>query len=279
MDAQFEKMLEVQREAWNNSSAKWKKWDNAVMEFLSPMNNEMIRMLQVRDDDIILDVATGTGEPGLTIASLLKKGKVVGLDLAEEMLAIASENATRRGIQNFETICSDVSTLPFKDESFDGITCRLGFMFFPDMQLALKEMMRVLKPGGQIVASVWNVPEKNLWVSISMERMISMLQLKVPAPGAPGIFRCAQPGCMADMFKQAGLNNLMEHEVIGRLPSKTLESYWNFVSEVSSPLAFSKAEPAVKEDIKKEVLAIVSKKFPDGNIELESNALVIRGEK
>lgn len=82
-------------------------------------------------------------------------------DLAEGMVDIARENALMRGINNIETLTCDVSDIPFLDNSFDAISCRFGFMFFPDMLLAAKEMHRVLKPGGRIATSVWNVPEKN----------------------------------------------------------------------------------------------------------------------
>src|SRR5688572_4814355 len=84
MEAQLEKIREVQKEAWNKSSSGWKKWDDLMMNFLKPLNTEMIRMLNLNDTDIVLDVATGTGEPGLTIASLLKSGKVVGIDLQKK---------------------------------------------------------------------------------------------------------------------------------------------------------------------------------------------------
>src|SRR5688572_27140414 len=217
MDLLLEKIRDTQKESWNKSSSGWKKWDDMFMSFLRPVGEEMIRMLRVSGDDYIMDVATGTGEPGLTIATLLSSGKVIGTDLAEDMLTIARENALKRGLQNFETACCDVSALPFKDESFDSICCRCGFMFFPDMEIALKEMIRVLKPGGRIVAAVWNVPEKNFWISASMQTMIEKLQLKSPVNGAPGLFRCAQPDLMADMFKKNGLKEIEEKEIIGKL--------------------------------------------------------------
>ena len=81
MEPQLEKIREVQKEAWNKSSVGWKKWDDVFMEFLKPMLEEMIKMLHLKDDGLVLDVATGTGEPGLTIASILKNGKVVMLIL------------------------------------------------------------------------------------------------------------------------------------------------------------------------------------------------------
>ena len=279
MEPQLEKIREVQKEAWNKSSAGWKKWDDIMMEFLKPMCDEMIRMLRLKDDDIVLDVATGTGEPGLTIASLLKNGKVTAIDLSEKMLAVAEENALKRGIKNFETICCDVSALPFANGTFTAITCRMGFNLFPNMDLALSEMVRVLKPGGRIVASVWNTPEKNPWVSASMQTMISMLQLTPPAEGAPGIYRCSKPGLMADLFANAGLKDIRQKEAEGKLQFENSATYWSFITETSSPVAFFKADEALQQQIKQTVLDKVTRKSLNDNIALESNAIIIYGEK
>ena len=279
MEPELEKIREVQKDAWNKSSAGWKKWDEMTMNFMKPVGDEIIHALQLKDTDTVLDVATGTVEPGLTMAAMLTRGKVIATDLAEEMLAVAAENAAKRNIKNFETRCCDVSALPFEDNTFDAVSCRFGFMLFPDMQLALSEMVRLLKPGGRIATGVWGAAEKNSWISTSMGTMISMLQLKLPSPGAPGVFRCAEQGLMTDLFAQAGLKNISEKEVVGKLTCSTLDVYWSFITEVSSPVAFSKADNALKLQIKEEILGKVKQKYPSGNIAIDSNAIVICGEK
>ena len=192
MEIQLEQIREQQKESWNKFSSGWKKWDELTMDFVKPMGDEIIRLLKPKDDDMVLDVAAGTGEPGLTIATMLRNGKVISTDLAEGMLEVAREKAAKRGIKNFETKVCDVSELPFADNTFDAVSCRFGFMFFPDMLLAAKEMMRVLKPGGRIATAVWNVPEKNFWVTAIMTSINKNMQLPPPPPGAPGMFRCAK---------------------------------------------------------------------------------------
>jgi len=279
MEPQLEKIRETQKESWNKSSQGWKKWDDITMRFLKPLGDEMITMLQLKTNDHVLDVATGTGEPGLTMASLVKDGRVTATDLAAEMLAIAKDNAYQRGNKNFETVCCDVSEMPFEDNTFDAISCRLGFMFFPDMQLALREMIRILKPGGRICTAVWSIPEKNPWISISMNTMISKLQLTPPPPGAPGLFRCANPGFMENLFREEGLKGIMEKEVQGNLVCDSLETYWSFITEVACPMAFKQADDATKHLIKDELLGKIQQVNPGRGIQLGSSAIVISGEK
>ena len=259
----------------------WKKWDDLTMNFLKPVGDEIIHLIKPKGVDMVLDVASGTGEPGLTIATRLRGGIVVGTDISEGMLEVARENAARRGIKNFEIIASDVSELPFPDNSFDSISCRFGLMFFPDMLLATKEMVRVLKPGGRIAAAVWNVPEKNFWASAILSVINKNMQLVPPPPGAPGLFRCAKSGFIADLFKQAGLRNISETEVGGKLNVGSTDTYWNFMTEVVAPVvaALSNADDAMKTKIKSEVFESVSQKYPNGKVAIDSNALVIYGEK
>jgi len=281
MEQQLEQIREQQKASWNKFSSGWKKWDDLTMDFLKPMGTEIIKQLNLKSNDVVLDVAAGTGEPGLTIATALPEGKVIITDLAEDMLEIARENAMLRGIKNIETVACDVCELPFPDNTFDAISCRFGFMFFPDMLLAAKEMARVLKPGGRIATSVWNVPEKNFWVTAIMGTINRNMELSGPPPGAPGMFRCAQDGFMADLFQQAGLKNISQKEVSGKLNSKTTDTYWNMMTEVGAPIvaALSKADDAMKEKIKTEVYELVNQKYPDGNVVIDSSALVIYGEK
>ncbi len=281
MEQQLEQIRDQQKQSWNKFSAGWKKWDKLVMDFLSPMGDEIIRLLNPQKTDVILDVASGTGEPGLTIAAKLSGGKVIITDLADHMLEIARENAESRGIYNIETVTCDVCDLPFPDNTFDAISCRFGFMFFPDMLLAANEMVRVLKPGGKIATSVWNVPEKNFWVTAIMGTINKNMELPPPPPGSPGMFRCAKDGLISDIFSQAGLKNISQTEIFGKLNCKTSDAYWGMQTEVGAPIvaALGKASDDVKEKIKIETYAALSQKYPNGNIIIDSSALIIYGEK
>ncbi len=281
MEAKLVQIREQQKEIWNRFSPGWKKWDDLTMNFLKPMGDEMIHLLKPNGVDMVLDVASGTGEPGLTIATNLRGGIVVATDLSEGMLKVARENAIRRGIKNFEITTADVSELPFPDNSFDAVSCRFGFMFFPDMLIAVNEMVRVLKPGGRIAAAVWNVPEKNFWATAILSVINKNMQLMPPPPGAPGLFRCAKSGFIADLFRQAGLKKISETEVTGKLSIGTTEAYWNFMTEVVAPVvaALSNASDAMKTGIRREVFELIDTKYPEGKVAIDSSALITYSEK
>ncbi|MCC6600530.1 MAG: class I SAM-dependent methyltransferase [Crocinitomicaceae bacterium] len=272
---------DAQKASWNKFSQGWKQWDAKIMDFLKPTGDLMIDLLALKNSDHALDIAGGTGEPGLTIGSRVKEGKVVIADLSEGMLDIARENAAKRGIGNAEFVVCDVCELPFSDNSFDAISCRFGYMFFPDMLLATKEMFRVLKPGGRMVAAVWDSPEKNFWVTAIAGVINSIMQIAPPAPEAPGMFRCASPGLMEGLFQQVGLINTREDAVNSKLNCGTAEDYWTMMTEISAPFvaALDKADDALRRNIKDRVVTIVKSRYNEGTVAIDGNSLVIYGEK
>ena len=281
MENHLNEIREQQKASWNKFSPGWKKWDDLTMDFIKPMGDEIIRQINPKEGEMVLDVASGTGEPGLTIASMVKSGKVTLTDLADDMLIIARENAKKREIANIETHACDVCELPFNDNTFDAISCRFGFMFFPDMLLAATEMARVLKPGGRIATAVWNVPEKNFWVTAIGGTIHRNMQLPTPAPEAPGMFRCSKSGFIEDLFQQVGLKNTSEREIVSKLNCGTAEVYWNMMTEVAAPFvaALSQADDNMREKIKREVFQLIHEKYAEINITIDSSALVIFGEK
>lgn len=278
---QLEQIRDQQKETWNKFSRGWKSWDHFVMNFLQPMGDEIIAAIRPKPGEHILDIASGTGEPGLSIATLVGNGNVIISDIADKMLDVAREHIEANKLSNVETMVCDACELPFEDDSFDAISCRMGFMFFPDMELAAKEMVRVLKPGGRICTSVWNGPEKNPWVTIMMSTINQQLQLPPVAPGVPGMFRCAKPGLIGGIFSAAGLHNVTERTVDGEMHFDSQEMFWNFHTEVAAPVvaALSKADEAMKATIKAQVFQLLHEKYPGDHPAPHFSSLIIYGEK
>jgi ubiquinone/menaquinone biosynthesis C-methylase UbiE len=110
----------------------------------------------------LLDVACGTGAlTHLAAARVGASGRVVGLDFSPGMLAVAARKTHRQeGTAEIEWIEGDAGALPFTDASFDAVCCQLGLQFFSDRADALREMHRVLKPGGRVGIMTWGPIER-----------------------------------------------------------------------------------------------------------------------
>lgn len=135
---------DAQRLVWARCSAGWEKWDRIITDQLAPVGAAIIDSLDVTEDHQHLDIAAGTGEPGLSIARLSPTGRVVLTDLAPEMLEVAARRADAQGATNVETKVCSADDLPFDDATFDSVSVRFGYMFFPDLAKATSEFARVL---------------------------------------------------------------------------------------------------------------------------------------
>jgi ubiquinone/menaquinone biosynthesis C-methylase UbiE len=281
MEPQQLEIREQQKQSWNRFSPGWKKWDELIMKFLQPMGDAIIEKLKLKPDDYVLDIAAGTGEPGLTIAGLVKNGAVVATDLSDGMLRIAGANAAAKGLKNYSTTVADVCDLPFKDNTFSAISCRMGFMFFPDMQLAASEMYRVLKPGGRLATSVWGAPDKNFWVTAMMGVIKKYVELPPPPPDGPGMFRCAKPALIADIFTKAGFKHVGEEGITGEADFIDADTYWKNMMDVAAPViaVMDKADDATKAAIKNDIFALINAGSVNGRALLDYSAIIIYGEK
>ena len=251
------------------------------MNFLRPMGTKIIEALRIQPTDQVLDIATGTGEPGLSIARLASQGHVTGFDLSAGMLAVARENAAHQGITNYVAVAGDACALPFPDQQFDAISCRMGFMFFPDMLLAAQQMHRVLKPGGRLATCVWSAPPHNPWITTMMSTIGAHLALPAPVPLAPGMFRCAQPGMLAGVLEKAGFHHVREEEVQSSVEFDGPEHYWQNMMEVAAPVvgAMSQANEATRLAIKESLFTTLKAKLVDGKISLPFGSLVLTAQK
>lgn len=109
----------------------------------------LVDLVGPRTTDAVLDIATGAGHTALAFAPHVQK--VVAYDLTEAMLAEAAKNAAQRGLPNVETRRGPAEQLPFADGTFDIVTVRLASHHFADNAAAVREMARVVRPGGKVI--------------------------------------------------------------------------------------------------------------------------------
>ncbi len=163
----FAKFKAAQRESWALFAP--------LAAFTTPTAAALVNFAGVKKGEAVLDIACGTGV--VTITAHQRGARVSALDLSPVLLEEARKNAAilKAAIDFME---GDVEALPYKDASFDVVLSQFGHMFAPRPEVALKEMLRVLKPGGRIAFSTWP-PE------LMIGRVFALVSQHVqPPPGA-----------------------------------------------------------------------------------------------
>lgn len=221
-------------EDWKSTAKGWRKWDEQIMNWLQPVGDAMVGLAELEDGFVVLDVATGSGEPGLSAARRLVNGRVIGLDISEDMLSTAAEKARRLGIKNYETRLYKGDKFPFGPDSFDAVTCRFGVMFFPDMLGGLKEMVRVVKPGRKVCVAVWG--PQNQFVKAVFQFLRNELGLPEEPADSPNPFRCSQTGKIESLFLEAGLRGVVLTEIKTQRSYASLGQYWEFVLDMNADI-------------------------------------------
>ena len=161
----------------------------------------------------VLDLASGTGEPAITLATRVgPEGSVTALDLSQDLLDIAEKRAHSRGLKNFSTQQGDAHSLPFPDDNFDLGTSRFGVMFFRDPRKALGELRRVLRPGARACFLAWGRFDQPYWSSTMgvVHRHVGGALLP---PEGPNPFRFAQQGSLSGTLRLSGFGSVEEQTV------------------------------------------------------------------
>src|SRR6478735_4689087 len=276
-----DEIREGQGATWARLSASWEKWDAVITDQLGPVGTAIIESLDIAEDQQHLDIAAGTGEPGLTIARLSPKGRVVLTDLAAEMLDVATRRARAQGVDNIDTKVCSADDLPFEDATFDSVSVRFGYMFFPDMGKATAEFARVLKPGGRLCSSVWVKPDENPWTTIAMQAIATEAVVAPPDPEGPNMFRCAGPGHVSALYEGAGLRDVAEWDVEVELVTRSPAQYWDMISEHVSlaVAALQQVDEPARERIRTAAIAKVSAFEKDGRVRVPGVARCIVGSR
>lgn len=260
------------RTEWNAAAPGWKKYGKEMLKWLAPVSDQLIRSTGISIGQTVLDVATGTGEPALTIAKIVgPNGKVIGVDLSQEMLEVATEQAAYQGLTNvIFQIVKDESLSMFEDNTFDSVVCRNGLMFMPDSVKALKAFLRVLKPGGKASVTVWGSPDKSPVMQVVMKTVSKHVPdfTGPPAPGTPGgAFSIPNVDMLRDYFLKAGFSDFKAEKIeVTVAQTETAEQLWQGMTEVTGSLVLllSKLPEEKKLAIKNDVIESLHKIFSSG---------------
>ena len=232
-----QQFVEGQRQDWNRVAGAWEKWDRLFEEQTGYLNHRLVGDARIRAGHAVLDLGSGTGYPALVAAQAVgPSGSVVGLDLAADMLAVAERKARRVGVTNIVFRTGDASMLPFDGAAFDAVISRFCLMFLPDVRKAVGEIARVLKPGRWFSAMVWSSAEGNPAVGLPMAAVKQVIDVPLPEPTAPGIFRLAKAGELAGMVQEVGLGDVSDIEFLAERSYESVEQYYLSLMEIAAPI-------------------------------------------
>jgi ubiquinone/menaquinone biosynthesis C-methylase UbiE len=202
----------------------------------------------------VLDVACGTGTSALAAAEVVgSDGRVVAVDLAENMLQRGRLKASALGLTNIEFRLGDMTALGYPDRHFDAVVCVFGVFFVPDMKALVAELWRMVKPRGTLAITTWGArlfePMYSRWnEAVRAER-----------PDLPAAFspwdRTTEPETVARLFKEAGVSavNVVAESGTQRLSAP--DDWWTIVLGSGLRWTVEQLGPDAAERVKRHNLA------------------------
>ena len=179
-------------------------YDDPALRFFPASARHLAELLHLRDDERVLDVATGTGHVALELAARLPRGRVTGVDFSAGMLAQARKKAAARGVANADFLEMDMQDLRFEDGRFDAAVCAFGIFFVEDMEGVLARIAAKVRPGGRV--AICNF-QKDYFFPLRQLLTDRLAAHGVPLPPQTWERIASEDGCRA-LFAAAGLRDV-----------------------------------------------------------------------
>ncbi len=273
----------LERDPWAVASEarSASRWRRLAASWNSAPTQALIDAAEPAQGSLVLDLAAGSGDPAIDIALRFSGARVVALDRSGAGLVTAQRVARNLGIaERLWFIQADVHRLPLPNSSVDRVTCRCGIMFFDETHSALREALRVLKPGGRAAFLAWGPFEQPLFEST----LGTVLRLTPGAtiPEAAGrMFRFARAGSLRQALRDAGFRALEEqHLTLPRVWAGSPQELWEYQQEVGA--LFQPMFQAISVDARSridEAVWTALRRFQDGDkITVPVKVVVATGE-
>jgi SAM-dependent methyltransferase len=268
---------------WTNSAPFWEKHHATIRQMFAPITGALVADAQICPRQTVLDVATGPGEPALTVANVVgSEGKIFGVDPIPEMIAGARRAADRLQLKNASFEIAFADHLPFRAATFDAAICRFGVMFFPSPLDGIREMLRVLKPAAKLAMAVWAPAESNPFHCALSQIVDRYVEPVPPAPGAFDAFRFAAPGKLLDIFSQAGVAAPLERTLHFKIEAPlSVKEFWDLRLEMSEVLRerIATLSAPQKTELKKLALEAFRNYSTDRGLSFPAEVLILSGSK
>ena len=223
---------------WSSVAGGWAAHAGYVDARGRPISQRMLALTAPRPGERVLELACGTGGPGLDAAALVEPGgDVIVSDFSAEMTAIAARRIADDGLVNVSARVLDIEAIDEPDGSYDVVLCREGLMLVPDPELGAREIRRVLRPGGRVAVSVWGPRERNPWLSVVFDTVAEVLGLPTPPPGIPHPFALSDARRLASVLAGSGLVGVEVDEGSTPYRAASVGEWWERTVALAGPLA------------------------------------------
>lgn len=210
---------------WAAIAEKFDLW----LPQIAPVGEVLLEGLAAQPGDRIIDLGSGTGEPALTLARRMQgRVDITGVDSAAPMVAVAQRKVEAEGLANIRFLHMPAEQLDFADDSFDRAMSRFGVMLFDDPLQGLREIRRVLKPGGHFAIAVWSTPETMPTLLWSHQ----VFSKRIPEDAAPPLHKVTslgRPGVLDEMLGQAGFDDFQIEPHTFHYQFDSFDAYWDVV--------------------------------------------------
>lgn len=293
-----EEIKKLERESYDVIAETFHKvWARYTGRFAGDLIDLMFPQLGEK----ALDLAGGSGAAAIKLAERVgPNGQVTIIDISPGMLKVAEKNAADRNLTNIVTRAMDAENLEFHDATFDLITCSFGVMFFPQIERAVAEAYRVLKPGGRIGFVVWGDPDHTPFITVPAKAVIRRIApsltrwlLNLPWLGnkllrriliTRGTFgvsaaRFCSPGSLEKHLSRAGFQSPRREPRAYPLEFSNFDDFWHGVTHgtVGGLTRIQTLAPALRDEVMEEVRSRLV--GTDGGIYVHNEAALILAQK
>ncbi len=254
--------------AWGATSAEsWLKWFDLIEGGAQALSERMIDLAEVGPGQRILDVATGLGEPALSVARRIgPSGSVNGVDASADMLALARRRAAQLGLDNVEFRRMAGERLAYPEASFDALLCRWGLMFIGNLPGTLSGFRDSLAPGGRFVAAVWGPPDEVPALSLAARVVRRFLGMAAPAEGTTTAFAHADVAALRRSIEAAGFRDVRGEWISVEYIFETAATYAEFRKDRSATLRTGMADfPQAKQDAAWHAVIEAARQYEDSD--------------